>query len=107
MDGEREEILPFADRLGGGHGAQHHGFAERGENRAVGLAGDTPGFERQRLAAELGRYSLDIEHVVSFHPAAQCVSGVVSAGETGLRAVRGRLSGPSNDASAPDCAQGR
>ena len=29
MDGEREEILPFLDRLGGGDGAQHDGFAER------------------------------------------------------------------------------
>ena len=53
MDGEREEILPFLDRLGGGDGAEHHGFAERRDHRAVGLAGNLARFEGEGLASPL------------------------------------------------------
>ena len=66
VDGQREEILPRLDRLCGGDRAKHHGFAKGRENRAVGLAGNAARFELQRLAADLGFNSFDIEHFVSF-----------------------------------------
>ena len=53
VDGQREEILPWLDRLGGGDRAKHHGFAEGRENRAVGLAGNAARFELEGLAAPL------------------------------------------------------
>ena len=77
VDGEREEILPFLHRLGGGHGAEHHRLAERRDHRAVGLAGDLARFEGERLAAPLDRYLLGIEHVFSFTPHAKCVGGPI------------------------------
>jgi hypothetical protein len=45
VDGQREEVLAFLHRLGGGHGAEHDGFAIGGEDRAVSLTGDAAGFE--------------------------------------------------------------
>src|SRR3546814_16736824 len=62
----RSEILAFLHRLCGRDGAQHHGFAERREHRAVGLAGNAARFEREGLAAPLDAYSFRIEHSVSF-----------------------------------------
>src|SRR3546814_4200008 len=62
----REEILAFLHRLCGRDCAQHHGFAERREHRAVGLAGNAARFEREGLAAPLDAYSFRIEHSVSF-----------------------------------------
>jgi len=74
-----EEILSRLDRLGGGDGAQHHGFAEGRENRAVGLAGNAARLELQRLSADLGFNSFDIEHVSSLHPTAGCLWGQLFA----------------------------
>ena len=51
VDGQREEILALLDRLGGGDGAQHHGFAEGREHGAIGLAGNMAGFESEGLSA--------------------------------------------------------
>ncbi len=65
VDGQREEVLPFAYTLGGGHGAQHHGFAIGGQNGAVSLTGDAAGFEGEGLSAPLQRYGFRVEHVFS------------------------------------------
>ena len=70
VDGEREEILPFLDRLGGGHGAQHHGFTIGGENGTIGLTGNAARFQGEGLSAPLHRYSLYVEHFISFSPRA-------------------------------------
>ena len=43
VDGQREEVLAFLDALRGRDGAEDDGFAERRENRAVGLARDAAG----------------------------------------------------------------
>ncbi len=52
VHGEREEIHAFArDCSCAHHGGQHNGLAIGGQHRAVGLAGDLAGFERQRAAA--------------------------------------------------------
>ena len=75
VDGEREEVLPVLDRAGGGHRAQHDRLAERREHRAVGLAGDAPRLEGQRLAAPLDFRFLHIEHLISLSPAAGCRAG--------------------------------
>ena len=72
VDGQREEVLPLLDRLGGGDRAQHHGFAEGRENRAVGLAGNAARFELQGLSAPLDFDCFGIEHVFSFTPRAGC-----------------------------------
>src|SRR3546814_280794 len=66
MDGQGEEVLPFLDALGGGHGAQHHGFAKGGQHRAICLAGNTAGFLSEGLSAPLQAYSFSIEHRFSF-----------------------------------------
>ncbi len=66
VDGEREEILPFLDRTGGGDRAEHDRLAQSGDHGAVRLAGDAARFERQRLAAPLDFRLLDIEHLFSF-----------------------------------------
>ncbi len=65
MHGQREEILPFAHGFGGGHGAQHHGFAIGGQNGAVCLTGDLSCFEGEGLAAPLERYGFLVEHMFS------------------------------------------
>src|SRR3546814_19194160 len=65
VHGQREEILAFLHRLCGRDGAQHHGFAERREHRAVGLAGHAARFEREGLAAPLDASSFRLEHSVS------------------------------------------
>ena len=68
VDGQREEVLPRLDRLGGGDCAQHHGFAEGRENRAVGLAGNAARFELEGLSAPLDFHCFRIEHFISFTP---------------------------------------
>ena len=65
-EGFYNEVLCRLDRLCGGDGAKHNGFAEGRENRAVGLAGNAARFELQRLSADLGFNSFDIEHFVTF-----------------------------------------
>ena len=66
VDGEREEVLPFLHRLGGGDSAQHHGFAIGRQHGAIGLTGNTPGFQSEGLAAPLQRYGFRFEHWFSF-----------------------------------------
>ena len=66
VNGEREEILPFAHALGGGHGAQHHGIAIGCEHGAISLTGDAAGFQSEGLAAPFQLYFLRIEHIFSF-----------------------------------------
>ena len=66
VDGEREEVLPFLHRLGRGHGAQHHGFAIGRQHGAIGLTGNTPGFQSEGLSAPLQRYGFRVEHWFSF-----------------------------------------
>src|SRR3546814_3292901 len=65
MDGKREEVLPFLDRLGSGDRAQDHRLAERRDDRAVGLAGNLARFESQRFTAPLDRYFFHVKHGVS------------------------------------------
>ena len=66
VDGQREEVLPRLDALGGGHRAEDDGLAQGRDYRAIGLARNAAGFELQRLAAEVDFHSLDIEHLISF-----------------------------------------
>ncbi len=68
VNGQGEEILAFLHALGGGHGAQHHGFAIGRQHGGVSLAGDAAGFEGQRLAGQLDRYFLDIKHSFFLRP---------------------------------------
>ncbi|MCY1170581.1 hypothetical protein D9M73_106600 [compost metagenome] len=75
VNGQREEILAFLHRFGGGHGAEHHGFAERCHNGTIGLARDAAGFQRQRLATPLGGHGLGIEHLFSFNTAGRMPTG--------------------------------
>ena len=88
VDGQREEVLPRLDRLGGGDRAQHDGFAEGREDRAVGLAGNAARFELQRLAAQLDFYGFDIEHLFSFARRPDA-GGFICRRQAGPRAVRG------------------
>jgi hypothetical protein len=62
VNGQREEILAGLDALGGGDGAQDDGFAHGGEHGAIGLTGDAPGLELQRLSAEIDFHGVDCEH---------------------------------------------
>ena len=53
VDGQREEILAFLDRLCRGNRAENDRFAERRDDRAVSLAGNLARFECQGLSAPL------------------------------------------------------
>ena len=75
VHGEREEILPFLDRTRRGHRAQHDGFAERRDHRAIGLPRHAPGFELQRLSAPRDFDCLHVEHHISFGPASPMLRG--------------------------------
>ena len=55
VDGQREEVLAFLHRLGGGDGAQNYGLAVGGHHGPVGLAGDLARFQGQRAAAPFDR----------------------------------------------------
>jgi hypothetical protein len=76
VNGEREEILPFLHAACGRDGAQHDGFAEGRDDRAVGLTGNTARFQGEGLSAPLDFNFLDIEHLGSFSPDALCVRGL-------------------------------
>src|SRR3546814_6681707 len=93
MDGKREEVLPFLDRLGSGDRGQDHRFAERRDNRAVGLTGNLARFESQRFTAPLDRYFFHVKHVVSFARRALCRAGPLCPGNQARGGV-GRLSAP-------------
>src|SRR3546814_5185219 len=93
MDGKREEVLPFLDRLGSGDRAQDHRFAERRDDRAVGLAGNLARFEGQRFTAPLDRYFFHVKHGVSFARRALCRAGPLCPGNPARGGV-GRLSAP-------------
>ena len=45
VDGQREEILPRLDALGGRHRAQDDGVAQTGQHGAVGLTRNASGLE--------------------------------------------------------------
>ena len=51
VHGQREEVLAGPHRARADHGAEHDGVAEPRHDRAVGLAGDLAGLQRQELAA--------------------------------------------------------
>jgi hypothetical protein len=89
VDGQREEVLSRLYRFGGSDRAEDDGFAKGREYRAVGLAGNAARFELEGLSAKIDLYSFDIEHFISFTPAAGCLPGQLFADKTGLRAVRG------------------
>src|SRR5690606_30306151 len=99
VHGQGEEILSFLDRLGGGNGAQHHGFAVSGEDRPISLTGNAAGFQSEGLSAPLQRYGFRVEHWFSLDPRALLPRGVC------CRVCRPGpvwgLSGP--EAPSPDC----
>src|SRR5690606_3660617 len=64
VDGQREEVLPFLDRLGRRDGAQDHRVTELRQNGAIGLTGHAARFQSEGLAAPLDFYLVDIEHAV-------------------------------------------
>src|SRR4030095_14529698 len=49
VDGQRGEVLPRLDRLGGRDRTENYRFAEGREHRAVGLAGNAARFELEGL----------------------------------------------------------
>ena len=55
VDGEREEILPFARLLRGNRRDQHHGAAHADHHRTGGLARDLAGFDGDGVFAVLER----------------------------------------------------
>ncbi len=65
VDGEREKIDAGLGLLCGDDRRQHRGFAPSGEHGAVGLAGDTPGFEHKLAAAPVQFFALNVKHVSS------------------------------------------
>ena len=89
VDGQREEVLARLDRLGGGDRAEHDGFAEGREHRAVGLTGNAARFELEGLSAPLDFDSFRIEHFFSFIPRGRMPAGDSSGRRAGPRAVRG------------------
>ncbi len=52
VDRQREEILPRLGGLGGDDRRQYSGLAPTGEHSAIGLAGDTAGFEHEFAPAQ-------------------------------------------------------
>ncbi len=104
VNGQREEVLAVLHRLGGGHGAQHHGFAIGCQHGGVGLTRDPAGFEGQRLAGQLDRNFLYIEHICSFAHLALLPGGASYADETGPRRLWS-IVWPLKRNGAPDCAR--
>src|SRR5690606_27281634 len=101
VHGQGEEILSFLDRLGGGNGAQHHGFAVSGEDRPVSLTGNAAGFQSEGLSAPLQRYGFRVEHWFSFvNPPCPIAGRGLCAGEYRPGPVRGLVS---PKAPPPDC----
>jgi hypothetical protein len=102
VNGQREEILPLLDRLGGGDCAQNHGFAERRHDGAVGLAGNAARFELQRLSAELDFHCLYIEHFRPFARRPDAVRGHQLDGLSGPSAVGAFFAAPERPAELRD-----
>src|SRR6185437_3651053 len=102
VDGQREEVLPGLHRLGGGDCAQHHGFAEGRENRAVGLAGNAARFELEGLSTPLDFNCFGIEHLLSFTRGPDA-GGTASAGYPACSGS-GRLVAPLRPAELRDFA---
>src|SRR4029453_45420 len=64
IDGEREEVLPLARRLGGDGGDQQYGAVDLDEHGARGLPRDFAGFEGDLVLAVLEGLG-DFRHVCS------------------------------------------
>ena len=62
IDGERQKIDAGPRRFRRNDCGHHRRFAKRREHRAVGLARDAPGLERQLAPAPIDFFSMDIEH---------------------------------------------
>ena len=58
MHGQREEILTGFYAFGGNNGGQHLGFTDSGHNSAIGLTGDTAGFQSDGVITELEGFDL-------------------------------------------------
>ena len=65
VDGEGKEILAGFRLLCRNDGRQHRGFAPGGEHRAVGLAGQPSGFERELAPAPVDFFALNVKHLSS------------------------------------------
>ena len=63
IHGQGEEIDPWLWRTGGDHSGQHNGFAIGGQDSAVGLTGNTAGFEGQGTPCPFDGFTFDVEHV--------------------------------------------
>src|SRR5690606_2800592 len=58
MHGQREEILTGFYAFSGNNGGQHLGFTDSGHNSAIGLTGDTAGFQSDGVITELEGFDL-------------------------------------------------
>ena len=66
VDGQREEVLARLRLLLEDDGGEHAGLAVGGDDGGVGLAGDLPRFEGERVMPPLDGFTYDVEHVFSF-----------------------------------------
>ena len=65
VDGQGKKVLAGLRLLGGDDRRQHRGFAPGGEHRAVGLAGEAPGLERELASAPVEFFALRVKHLSS------------------------------------------
>src|SRR5207249_9483780 len=63
LDGEREEVLAVAGRLGRHARGEHHAAAVAHDDGAVGLLGDLAGLEGEGLAIDVERNGVSLIHV--------------------------------------------
>ena len=80
VHGQREEVEAGLGLLLEDDGGEHAGLAVGGDDGGVGLAGDLPRFERERVMAPLDRFLDDVEHFSSFVSARTPWSGAVQCG---------------------------
>ena len=73
VDGERKEVLSFADVLPRDGAHEHHGVPTTNENGAVCLLGQTAGLEGDRLAPDLYFYCVHLFLRLPSDPTPHCV----------------------------------
>ena len=86
VHGQREEVEALLRLLLVDDGGEHAGLAVGGDDGGIGLPGDLPRFERERVMAPLDGFLDDVEHISSFVSAggppgpAPCNAGGIARG---------------------------